>query len=64
VYGLLNQNNYGTLNEFKEQIVRQSEMDYLFTWGGNVGIELGYNFHKHWGSTNRTKICMGRTKIR
>jgi hypothetical protein len=46
---ITNQNNYGTLNEFNEQIVRQSEMDYLFTWGGNVGVELGYNFHKRWG---------------
>lgn len=46
---IINQNNYGTLADFKEQIVRQSEMDYLFTWGGNIGIELGYNFSKRWG---------------
>jgi len=46
---ILNQNNYNTLREFDIPIVRQSEMDYVFTWGGNVGVEIGYNFHKHWG---------------
>lgn len=46
---IFNQNNYNTLNLFNEPIVRQSEMDYVFTWGGNIGIELGYQFHKNWG---------------
>lgn len=46
---IINQNNYGTLADFNEPIVRQSEMDYLFTWGGNLGVELGYNFTKRWG---------------
>ena len=46
---ILNQNNYNTLDLFTIPIVQQSEMDYVFTWGGNVGINLGYNFHKKWG---------------
>ena len=46
---IFNQNNYNTLNLFYEPIVRQSEMDYVFTWGGNIGIELGYQFHKNFG---------------
>ncbi|MCW3125276.1 MAG: hypothetical protein JWO03_934 [Bacteroidetes bacterium] len=46
---ILNQNNYNTLDLFYVPIVRQSEMDYVFTWGGNIGVNLGYNFHKKWG---------------
>ena len=46
---ILNQNNYNTLNLFSIPIVRQSEMDYVFTWGGHVGVEFAYSFHKHWG---------------
>ena len=46
---ILNQNNYNTLDLFYVPIVRQSEMDYLFTWGGNVGVALGYNIKKKWG---------------
>jgi hypothetical protein len=46
---ILNQNNYNTLKLFDIPIVRQSEMDYIFTWGGNVGAEAGYDFHKRWG---------------
>lgn len=46
---ILNQNNYNTLNLFTIPIVRQSEMDYVFTWGGQVGANIGYTFHKHWG---------------
>ena len=46
---ILNQNNYNTLDLFKIPIVRQSEMDYEFTWGGQIGVEVGYNFHKNWG---------------
>jgi hypothetical protein len=46
---ILNQNNYNTLDLFYVPIVRQSEMDYVFSWGGNVGVNLGYNFHKKWG---------------
>lgn len=46
---ILNQNNYNTLDRFSTPIVRQSEMDYVFTWGGQVGVEIGYNFKKSWG---------------
>ena len=46
---ILNQNNYNTLNLFYIPIVRQSEMDYVFTWGGQVGGEIGYNFAKRFG---------------
>ncbi len=46
---IINQNNYNTLDLFYIPIVRQSEMDYVFTWGGQLGAEVGYNFHKHWG---------------
>ena len=46
---VINQNNFGTLNRFSTPIVRQSEMDYVFTWGGQVGVEIGYNFRKQWG---------------
>lgn len=38
------QNNYGTLAPFTEPYVRVSEMDYRFTYGGNGGVVLGYNF--------------------
>lgn len=46
---ILNQNNYGTLAPFQISIVRQSEMDYKPTWGGNAGVVVGYNFTKNWG---------------
>jgi len=46
---ILNQNNYNTLNLFYIPIVRQSEMDYVFTWGGQVGANIGYNFIKQFG---------------
>jgi hypothetical protein len=46
---ILNQNNYNTLNLFYIPIVRQSEMDYVFTWGGQVGANIGYNFVKQVG---------------
>jgi hypothetical protein len=46
---ILQQNNYNTLNLFYIPIVRQSEMDYVFTWGGQVGATIGYNFIKRFG---------------
>ncbi|MFN8310371.1 MAG: porin family protein [Chitinophagales bacterium] len=46
---IFNQNNYNTLNLFHIPIVRQSEMDYAFTWGGMVGVNVGYNFHPNLG---------------
>jgi len=46
---ILNQNNYGTLAAFSTPIVKQSEMNYKPTWGGNAGIVLGYNGDKNWG---------------
>ncbi|MCS6935576.1 MAG: PorT family protein [Chitinophagales bacterium] len=46
---ILNQNNYGTLAPFTNYLVRSSEMDYRFTWGGQAGIALGYNFTRNWG---------------
>jgi hypothetical protein len=46
---ILQQNNYNTLNLFYIPIVRQSEMDYVFTWGGQVGFAIGYNFVKRFG---------------
>lgn len=46
---ILNQNNYGTLAPFTNYIVRTSEMDYKYTWGGNAGVVLGYNFTPNWG---------------
>ncbi len=46
---ILNQNNYGTLEPFKQSYVKQSEMDYLATWGGNAGVVLGYNFTNNLG---------------
>lgn len=41
---ILNQNNYGTLEPFKQSYVKQSEMDYTATWGGNAGVAVGYKF--------------------
>lgn len=46
---ILNQNNYGTLAPFKLQVVRQSELAYLFTVGGTAGINFGYFFDEKWG---------------
>lgn len=46
---IINQNNYGTLEKFQDTLVRGSELAYEFTWGGKVGAELLYNFHKKWG---------------
>lgn len=46
---ILKQNNYNTLNLFYIPIVRQSEMDYVFTWGGQAGAVLGYNIIKRVG---------------
>ncbi len=46
---ILKQNNYGTLAPFANAIVRQSEMAYVKTWGGNAGICLGYRITKNWG---------------
>jgi hypothetical protein len=46
---ILNQNNYNTLNLFYIPIVRQSEMDYVFTWGGQIGANIGYNIIKRFG---------------
>jgi hypothetical protein len=46
---ILNQNNYGTLEPFKQPYVKQSEMDYALTWGGNAGIVFGYNFTRQLG---------------
>lgn len=38
------QNNYGTLAVFANPVIRQSEMAYKATWGGQGGLEIGYNF--------------------
>ena len=46
---IIKQNNYNTLNLFDIPIVRQSDMDYVFTWGGQVGGEIGYNFFRRFG---------------
>ncbi|MBL0310885.1 MAG: PorT family protein [Bacteroidetes bacterium] len=46
---ILDQNNIGTLRNFKDPAVRVSEMAYKNTWGGNAGLVLGYNFDNHWG---------------
>jgi len=46
---IIQQNNYNTLNLFYVPIVRQSEMDYVFTWGGQGGVNIGYNFVKRFG---------------
>ncbi len=46
---ILNQNNYGTLAPFSQPPVKQSELAYIFTPGGNAGINLGYNFKRDWG---------------
>ena len=46
---IIKQNNYNTLNLFYVPIVRQSEMDYVFTWGGHAGVNIGYNFFKRFG---------------
>ena len=46
---IIKQNNYNTLNLFYVPIVKQSEMDYVFTWGGQVGASIGYNFIKRFG---------------
>ena len=46
---IIKQNNYNTLNLFYVPIVRQSEMDYVFTWGGQAGVNIGYNFFKRFG---------------
>lgn len=43
------QNNYNTLNLFLVPIVRQSEMDYVFSWGGQIGANIGYNILKRFG---------------
>jgi len=46
---ILKQNNYGTLDPFANAEVRQSEMAYKNTYGGNGGLTLGYDITKHWG---------------
>jgi hypothetical protein len=46
---ILKQNNYGTLDPFANATVRQSEMAYKNTYGGNGGLCLGYTFTKNWG---------------
>jgi hypothetical protein len=46
---ILRQNNYGTLAPFANSEVRESEMAYKNTYGGNGGICLGYRFTKNWG---------------
>ncbi len=46
---ILKQNNYGTLDPFTNAVVRESELAYKITWGGNGGVCLGYNITKHWG---------------
>jgi hypothetical protein len=46
---ILNQNNYGTLAPFEQQVVRQSELAYIFTPGGTAGIHVGYMFKDNWG---------------
>jgi len=43
------QDNYGTLAPFQNPVVRASELAYKYTWGGNGGVQVGYNFNKHWG---------------
>lgn len=43
------QDNYGTLEPFQNAVVRKSEMKYNATWGGQGGIEVGYNFNHSWG---------------
>lgn len=46
---ILNQNNFGTLAPFGQQVVRQSELAYLFTGGGTAGVNFGYFFDDKWG---------------
>lgn len=50
-----NQNNYGTLAPFTQQVVRQSELAYLFTPGGTAGIDFGYFFNENWGIEMHTQ---------
>lgn len=38
---IIQQNNYNTLNLFYVPIVRQSEMAYVFSWGGQAGANIG-----------------------
>lgn len=59
---IFNQNNYNTLNLFHIPIVRQSEMDYSFTWGGMVGVNVGYNFHPNLGIQFEPNYCFGGQK--
>jgi outer membrane protein with beta-barrel domain len=46
---ILKQNNYGTLDPFTNAVVRESELAYKATWGGNGGVCLGYRITKNWG---------------
>ncbi|MCS6818967.1 MAG: outer membrane beta-barrel protein [Chitinophagales bacterium] len=46
---ILNQNNFGTLAPFEQQVVRQSELAYKFTPGWAAGVRLGYLFNRKWG---------------
>ncbi len=51
------QNNYGTLAVFANPVIRQSEMAYKATWGGQGGLEVGYNFTKNWGLKLGIEYC-------
>lgn len=46
---ILNQNNFGTLDGFNNSLVKRSELDYEFTFGGGGGIDFGYNFSNRHG---------------
>ena len=46
---ILKQNNYGTLAAFTNAVIQKSRMNYVYTWGGNGGLCLGYKITKHWG---------------
>ncbi len=56
------QNNYGTLAPFTEPYVRVSEMNYRFTYGGNGGIVLGYNFKSDWGLQGEVRYATAGQK--
>jgi hypothetical protein len=51
------QNNYGTLAPFQNAEVRQSEMAYKPTWGGQGGLDVGYNFSRMWGIKIGLQYC-------
>jgi hypothetical protein len=44
---IVNQNNFETLD--RVSVISRSELDYKLKWGYAAGLQLGFNFNKHFG---------------